>query len=80
MTDDEILAIRTPAKEARQRHVEETNASLREKGLEIHPEIVELQRQYIEGEISLRDVMDYGLAIMRTIGHEVDPPPPTDFH
>ena len=80
MTYPDMLSIANPTKEERQRHVDETNENLRKKGIEASAELVDLQRQYIEGERSVMDLLDYGLALIRSIGKEFDPSAPTDFH
>lgn len=67
-------------KEQRQYNIEQTNASMRLSGFEISTEMLELQRRYIEGEITMKDMQDWGGALVRKFQREAgqDIPIPKD--
>lgn len=48
-------------KEQRQYNIEQTNASMRLSGFETSAEMLELQRRYIEGEITMKDMQNCGI-------------------
>lgn len=57
-------------KEQRQYNIEQTNASMRLSGFETSAEMLELQRRYIEGEITMKDMQDWGAALGRKFQRE----------
>jgi len=69
-------------KEQRRYNIEQTNASMRLSGFEMSAEMLELQRQYIEGEIALKDIGDWVAALGRKYKREngLEAPIPKDAH
>jgi Antitoxin VbhA len=57
-------------KQRRQRHVDETNAEMRAAGIEPDPEVVELQRRYVAGDVSIDDLIDWMAALIRSANHD----------
>ena len=57
----------TSTQEQRQQQVDETNVALRLQGIEPDAETQELQRRYIAGEITAHDLIDWILALLRTL-------------
>jgi hypothetical protein len=55
----------TTTKEQRQRYVEQTNARMRPSGFEPDADMLALQQRYIEGEITIQDMLDWGAALGR---------------
>jgi hypothetical protein len=72
----------TSTKEQRQRHVDLTNASMRLSGIEPDADTLALQRRYIDGEISVQDLLDWVGActrqFQRLAGQDI--PTPKDAH
>lgn len=56
--------------EQRRVNIEQTNASMRLSGFELNAETCELQRRYIAGEISMKDMIDWGAALGRKLQRE----------
>lgn len=69
-------------KDQRQRFVEQTNASMRLSGFELDANMLELQRRYIDGEITIQDMLDWGAALGRQFQRQEgqDIPIPKDAH
>ncbi len=44
-------------REQRRYNIEQTNASMRLSGFEMSADMLELQRRYIEGEITIKDML-----------------------
>ncbi len=57
-------------KQRRQHHVDETNAEMRAAGFEPDPEVVELQRRYVAGDVSIDDLVDWMAALIRSASHD----------
>jgi hypothetical protein len=53
------------AKQRRQQNVDLTNLEMRSSGFEPDPDLLELQRQYIDGNVSVADMIDWMVALMR---------------
>jgi len=72
----------TSTQEQRQQQVDETNVALRLQGIEPDAETQELQRRYIAGEITAHDLIDWILALLRTLdqSNRVDPVTSKGFH
>lgn len=72
----------TSTKEQRQRQVDLTNASMRLSGFEPDAETLALQRRFVDGEITARDLLDWVAACMRQFqrldGQDI--PTPKDAH
>jgi hypothetical protein len=64
-------------KEQRRYNIEQTNASMRLSGFEMSADMLELQRRYIEGEITMKDMLDWGAALGRKFRQEENQEPPT---
>lgn len=69
-------------KEQRQRHVDLTNPDMRLSGFEPDAETTELQRRYVEGEISAHDLLDWVAASARQFQRQSgqDIPMPKEAH
>ena len=69
-------------KEQRQAHVDQSNATMQEAGYEPDAVVLELQRRYIAGEITARDLLDWFTASIRQSRREIgqDVPTPKDAH
>lgn len=69
-------------KAQRQRFVEQTNASMRLSGFEPGADMLALQRRYIDGEITIQDMLDWGAALSRQFQRQEgqDIPVPKDAH
>lgn len=70
------------SREQRQRYVEQTNASMRLSGFEPDADMLELQQRYIDGEITIQDMLDWGAALGRQFQRQEgqDIPIPKDAH
>lgn len=70
------------SEEQRQRNVDQTNANMRLSGFEPDAEMLELQHRYINGEITVQDMLDwssaFGRKFQRLEGQNI--PTPKDAH